>query len=117
MAWKQVERNTIDIKAKNPGHQLVGTYTGFKKIKTELGENTIWQFQNEHSEVFGVYGFTNLNYQMEGVAPGTNCRLTYKGKSKTKNKFGKFPHQILVEVDTEDAPEAGDDADEGVVPD
>ena len=112
MGWKKVERNTVDIKAKNPGTQIVGTYTGFKKIKTELGENVIWEFHDEDGKPFGVYGFTNLNFQMEGVAPGTSCRLTYNGKAKEKNKYGKFPHKVLVEIEEETSGGAGDDSNE-----
>ena len=112
MAWKKVERNTIDIKVKNPGTQVVGTYTGFKKIRTELGENTIWEFHDEEGKPFGVYGLTNLNFQMEGVAPGINCRLTYKGKAAVKNKFGKFPHQVLVEIEEDETADSGEETTE-----
>ena len=96
MGWKKVERNTVDIKAKNPGTQIVGTYTGFKKIKTELGENVIWEFHDEDGKPFGVYGFTNLNFQMEGVAPGTSCRLTYNGKATTAKEAIWFSPACIV---------------------
>jgi hypothetical protein len=107
--WKQPGRNTIDLKKKEVGTRLEGTYTGYKDITTELGVNRIWEFHDEEGKPYGVYGFTSLNYQMERVAPGTNCRLTYQGKGKTKSKFGNFPHKVMVECESDDAEEVGED--------
>ena len=99
MAYKPVERNTIDIKKAKDGSQWEGVFVGRKDIQTELGANVIWLFKDNEDKPFGVYGFTNLNFQMENVPEGMQCRITYKGKSKVQNKYKKFPHQALVEMD------------------
>ena len=102
MAYKAVERNTVDIKKSVAGTSWEGVFVGSKPIKTELGDTVIWLFKDDEDKPFGIFGFTNLNFQMENVKEGSQCRITYKGQSKVKNKYGKFPHQALVEVDDVD---------------
>ena len=101
MAFKPVERNTLDLKKKEVGTSYIGTFAGSKKIHTELGEQVIWNFTDGDEKPFSLWGFTNLNFQMENVGIGAMCRITYKGQGKQKNKYGKYPHQALVEVDEE----------------
>ena len=106
MAFKQVQTgNTLDIKTE-VGKSYVGKYEGSKPVHTPLGETVIWKFKDNDGVAFAVWGFTSLNFQMESVQIGALCRITYLGKGKEKNKFGKFPHKAKVEVNTDDiAPE------------
>lgn len=103
MGWSEVNTTANDIK-KHPGNPYIGTYTGHKEITTPIGQQTIWQFTNEDGVPFGVYGFTNLNRAMEGIAVGSVCRITYTGTAKVQTKFGmKDVHQVKVEVHTKEA--------------
>lgn len=109
MAWKQVSNTTaIDIK-KESGKHFIGEYTGKKDITTEVGAQVIWQFIGEDGIPFGIYGFTNLNRCMEGLRPGTACRITYTGTQFVKTKWkpkGQDVHQVVVECDTDDVESA-----------
>ena len=102
MAFKEVTfGQTVDIKK---GHvsSVEGAYLGAKKIVTQLGEQFIYNFQKDSKEIFGVYGFTNLNARMESVPKGSYCRVTYSGKKECETKFGRKPvHQCIVEIDDE----------------
>jgi len=111
MAFKQVERNTIDLKKQEVGKSYVGTFAGSKHIKTDLGDQVIWNFTDGDDKPFSMWGFSNLNFQIENVGVGQLVRVTYKGQSKTKNKYGKFAHQSLVEVDDEQSVKDEDDSD------
>ena len=103
MAFKQVNRgDTIDIKKGEIGKEYIGTFTGHKVIPSPLGQQVIWQFRDEEDKAFGIWGFTNLNFQMENVKVDSLCRLSYQGQSKIKNKYGKFPYQAKVEVNEEE---------------
>jgi len=101
MGFKPVQvGNAIDIKKEGVSAVHIGTYVGNKQITTKIGNQTIWQFTDADGVPFGIYGFTNLNRQMESVVVGKLCRITYKGTKNLKTKFGmKDVHQVLVEVD------------------
>lgn len=102
MGWKKPQTgDSVDIKAGEIGKHYEGFLTGKKEINTQLGVAILWQFKDD-DKAFSIWGFTNLNFQMQNIAVGTKCRITYKGKSAAKNKYGKFPHQAEVEID--DAP-------------
>jgi len=117
MAFKPVTNVAIDIK-KGGEVPHVGTYTGNKKIQTQMGEQTVWQFEGEDGMPFGIYGFTMLNRAMENVKEGWLCRITYKGQQEVMTKkFGKKKvHQVLLEVDdahgNAESNGSSDDADE-----
>ena len=97
--WKQSERkDSISIHKKPAGAFYEGIYQGNKTIQTQLGDAILWNFMDDEDKPFAIWGFTNLNFQLEGVVPGTKCKVTYLGTAKQKNKFGKFPHQAKVEV-------------------
>jgi len=104
MAWKQVSRsNAFDIKAKK-GQPIVGTYTGSQEITTKIGAQTIYEFEDEAGEKFGIYGFTNLNRSMENVKVGELVRITYNGTERVQTKYGmKDVHQVTVEVSEDGA--------------
>lgn len=98
MGWQTPERNTISLQKKDPGFSVEGVYQGNKVVKTDLGDTMIYNFQDEEDKPFGVWAFSSLNFQMDGVKTGSRVKLTYMGKAKQKNKFGKFPHIAKVEV-------------------
>ena len=100
MAFKPVTNNALDIKKSSESH--AGYYIGSEQIVTKIGPQIVWKFRDEDGLPFGVYGFTNLNRNMNGIALGFLVRLTYKGTINMKTKFGmKDVHQVLVEVDDE----------------
>lgn len=111
MGWKTPERNTISLKDKEHGTSYVGIFQGSKVVNTPNGDSTIWSFMDDEDKPFSMWGFSNLNFQLENMAVGTKCRVTFLGKSKTKNKFGKFPYQSKVEVwqGDEDADKVADE--------
>lgn len=115
--FKPVSTNALDIK-KEKGIPHTGTYSGKEDIVTKIGPQIIWKFVDEDNQPFGVYGFTNLNRQMNSVGIGALCRITYKGTQNMMTKFGlKDVHQVLVEVDDEaKAPAAPKESEETSVP-
>ncbi len=119
MAFKEVTGgNTIDIK-QHKDKAFEGIYEGFKGITTKIGKQFIYKFRNpaEH-KIFGIYGFTTLNMNMEGVIAGAYCRITYLGKKKMDTRYGKNQdvHICKVEVDDEYKEEIIDDIPEGTDP-
>jgi len=111
MSWEEVSTSkTIDIK-KEKGKTYEGFYLGSHTIQTSMGEQFIYNFENE-DETFGIYGFTNLNNAMSRVKKGLNVRVTYTGLTpeKIKTKFGmKHVHQCKVEINTDGAKIIKDD--------
>ena len=102
MGWETPEKNTVSLQKKPEGTSYEGVYQGNKIVKTEISDSILYSFMDEEDHPFGIWGFTNLNYQMEGVKIGSRCKITYLGVAKTKNKYGKFPYQAKVEVWKED---------------
>jgi len=101
MAFKEVSAfsDAIDIKDE-VNKQIVGHYTGSRKIQTKIGEQVIWEFKGDEKETIGVFGFTNLNSAMKQIKPGDYVRLTYLGTKNLDTKFGKKDvHQVSVEKD------------------
>ena len=98
MGWEKPERNTVSLQKKPVGTVYEGVYQGSRIVKTELGDSILYSFMDDEDHPFSVWGFSHLNFQMEGVTANSKCRITYAGKAAQKNKFGKFPHQASVEV-------------------
>ena len=114
MAFKPVTNNALDIKKSSESHS--GYYVGSEQIVTKIGPQIVWKFRDEDGLPFGVYGFTNLNRNMNSIALGSLVRLTYKGTQNMKTKFGmKDVHQVLVEVDDEKKLDIKDHVDESPV--
>jgi hypothetical protein len=110
MAWEKVSQfgsPTLDIK--KLGQPVEGILKGKKQITTKIGSQTIWEFQAEDGEEFGIYGFTNLNNQMEQVRTGEKVKVTYLGTKNMKTKFGmKDVHQVDVQKWKDDGGEIPD---------
>lgn len=108
MSFKKVEfGDTVDIKEKE-GKFCEGVYMGSKEVDTNLGTSLLYKFEGTTREVFSVWGFTSLDIFMENVVVGTLCRITYKGLSEKKNKYGKHTHMCLVEIDDGDVVPVGE---------
>lgn len=102
---KPVTNNAVDIK-ETEGVEYRGIFTGSKVIETKLGEQTIWQFQDENHQPFSIYGFTNLNRALEAVAIGTFIYITYRGQKTVQTKYGMKPvHQVDVDAEVPDTTE------------
>ena len=111
--WKDAPMgDTISIQKEEANKSYVGFYTGQKTVENEMGESILWKFQDENGKSFSIWGFGNLNMQLENVQVGTLCRITYLGKAEKKNKFGKYPHKAKVQINTKAKLEALPDSDE-----
>ena len=111
MAFKPVERNTVSMNKAPVGAFWIGTYTSKKIVQTQQGKDqSIYSFVGEDEKPFSVWGFTSLDMQMVSVAEGSLCRITYKGKSAKKNKYGNYSNLCLVEVDNAEPEEVGEEA-------
>lgn len=102
MAFKKIETNTIDLKSKTEGTSYEGVYYDKRVIPSTMKgykDSIIWLFKDSEDKQFGIWGFTNLNFQMDNVPLNKLCKITYKGKSKIKNAYGKYPYQAEVLVD------------------
>ena len=97
---KPVQRgDAYSLKDGEIGKEYVGTYTGNKTVETPNGKSILWQFVDEDDRPFAIWGFTNLNFQMENVPVNSLCYVTYLGAKKEKNKFGKYPYLAKVEIE------------------
>jgi len=100
--WKEVTRNTMDIK-KHKDKSYIGTYLDSEQIQTKIGQQVIYKFEGEEGEKFSIYGFTNLNRAMDSISEGALVKITYLGMTNVETKFGKKDvHQVRVEVDMEE---------------
>lgn len=90
--------DALSIQKEDSGIEHLGYYIGRKTIETEMGETVLWRFQDKQGKPFSIWGFTNLNFQMENVPIGSFCKIVYQGRSEQKNKFGKFPHKAKVQI-------------------
>lgn len=118
MVYKKVDfGDTIDIK-EHKGEGIEGKYLGFKEVDTNFGTSFLYKFQKPNGDQFSVWGFTSLDSFMENVSIDDQCRLTYTGQAEQKNKYGKYTHLCLVEIDDGgEKAEVDKQADGGVVTD
>ncbi len=99
MSFKEVSNQPVDVKGFK-GEPFEGVFIGSKKIKTKMGEQTIYTFQKIGGSKFSVYGFTNLNRAMDMVSINQLVRIVYNGTEKVETNFGlKDVHQCSVQVD------------------
>ncbi len=104
MAYQEISSGATDIK-KHKDKPYEGIYKGFKEITTKIGEQFIYNFEN-NGAIFGIYGFTTLNMAMQHVVIGSKCRVTYLGTKNMETKFGmKDVHICKVEVDDAHVPD------------
>ena len=102
MAFKAVKRNTVSMNKAPVDAFWIGHYMGKKIVQANNKDQSIYNFVGEDEKPFAVWGFTSLDMQMESVAQGQLCKLTYKGKSTKKNKHGNYSNLCLVEVDLDE---------------
>ena len=113
MAFEPLKVNSIDIK-KEKGKSYTGYFTGCDPITTKLGPQVIWRFKGKDGSLYGIYGFTNLNFCMKNAQIGALIRITYMGTKNMQTKFGmKDVHQALVEIDKADTMHDGAGETEG----
>ena len=100
MGWEKPETNTISFREKPVGSVYEGTFQGGRLVKTSASDKpvSIWSFMDEEDNPFEVWGFASLNFPLEHVKTGSKCRITYLGKSETKNRYGKYSYLSKVEV-------------------
>ena len=104
MSFRKVTRgDTLKINVEEYiDKPIEGYFLGTDSIDTPLGESLIHKLKSKEGKTISIWGFTYLNSSIENVSENVFCRITYKGKATQKNKYGKFPHQALVEVDEDD---------------
>lgn len=78
---------------------LMAFFLGSKSVDTKFGEQFLHNFEKEDGKKIAVWGFTALNRLLEMTPKGTFCKVTYTGKSETKNKYGNKSHQCSVFFD------------------
>jgi len=78
---------------------MTAFYLGSKSVDTKFGEQFLHNFEKEDGKKISVWGFTALNRLIEMTPKGTLCKITYTGKSETKNKYGNKSHQCTVFFD------------------
>jgi len=94
--------NAIDIKDFQD-KPFSGWFVGSRTFNTRIGEQTCYKFKGKDGKFFEVYGFTNLNRDMERVELGWFTQITYKGKKLCETKFGnKEVHQVETLADPDD---------------
>ena len=98
MAWREPERNTISLSKCEIGREIVGSFTGVKKVQANNKEQNIYQFTDEEDKPFGIWGCAQMDFQMDGVKVGMHCKVTYLGKAEKKNNFGNYSTLCKVEI-------------------
>lgn len=78
---------------------LTAFFLGSKSVDTKFGEQFLHNFQKEDGKKISVWGFTSLNRLLEMTPVGTFVKVTYIGKSTTKNKYGNKSHLVTVFFD------------------
>lgn len=100
--WREIGfggGQTTDLKKSAPGTALEGQYVGSRKITTDYGENSIYQFVAPDGNDFSVYGFTDLDSKLAQIAVGNEIRMTYEGRFNVNTKRGSVQmHRVRVEV-------------------
>lgn len=80
---------------------LQAYYLGSKLVNTQFGEQTLHEFEKHDGSKLAVWGFTALNKLLENTPKGILTKVTYTGKSETKNKYGNKSHLCTVFFDAE----------------
>jgi hypothetical protein len=81
-----------------------GYYLGFRTVENKKGEGKIHIFQTAKGNL-GVWGKTDSDRKLSGIALGTMTRLSFKGMKPTPN--GDM-YAYVVEVDTDNTIEVAD---------
>lgn len=99
MAFK--EQKTVDAISLTDylNKPLTAFYIGSKSVDTKFGEQFLHNFEKEDGKKISVWGFTALNRLLEMTPKGTFVKVTYTGKSETKNKWGNKSHTVTVFFD------------------
>ena len=84
-----------------PDKPLQAYYIGCKQVNTQFGEQTIHEFQKDNGTKVFVWGFTALDRLLEHSPKGALTKVTYTGKSESKNKYGNKSHTCTVFFDEE----------------
>ena len=80
-----------------------GIYDG---VKEHVGENdSKVHYVKIDDELCQFWGSTVIDARLEGVQPGQEIRITYKGKGKSKTPGRKGFHDYTVEVAEDDGEE------------
>jgi len=92
---KITPRPFVDITKWKVGESYTGTLKSIKSVTRKYGECTVYCFERTpaaHSvNDTNIYGFYNLDCQMENVNIGEITKITYLGKKDNE-------HQVSVEV-------------------
>jgi len=81
-------------------------YIGSKSVDTKFGEQSLHEFEKKDGKKVSVWGFTALNRLLEHTTKGVLCKVTYTGKSETKNKYGNKSHTCTLFFDEADRTDA-----------
>ena len=78
-------------------------YLGSKEVQTQFPQpQQVHDFEKKDGKKFSVWGFTALDRLLEHTVKGVMCKITYTGKSETKNKYGNKSHTCTLFFDEND---------------
>ena len=94
MAWRKLNSsNFLKPRDYEVGDVMIlGSFVGTRP--TQYGE--AFDFKSEDGTMVSIHGYPPIATQLEGVDPGTLCRITYEGTKKSKNAY-KY-HNFSVEI-------------------
>ncbi len=108
MSFKEVSSLDADVtvalgkKDKKTGKpypkQAEGYYLGSRSVKGGRGQNSNIHFLQTEAGNLGVWGTTDLDRKLGGVAPGTMIRITSTGIKPTPNG-DMYTYKVEVDVD------------------
>lgn len=101
MAYKKQEIADAISLTDYPNKPLEAYYIGSKQVNTKFGEQWLHEFEKKGGEKLSIWGFTALNRLLEHTAKGVLCKVTYTGKSETRNKYGNQSHTCTLFFDEE----------------
>ena len=82
-----------------PNKPLEAYFLGSKQVNTKFGEQWLHEFEKKDGKKVSIWGFTSLNRLLENTTKGVLCKVTYIGKSDTKNKYGNRSHMCTLFFD------------------
>ena len=106
MAYKEAKATDAISLVDYPNKSMEAYYLGSKQVNTKFGEQWLHEFEKKDGKKVSVWGFTALNRLLENTTKGVLCKVTYTGKSETKNKYGNKSHTCTLFFDEADRTDA-----------
>ena len=102
MSYKEQKATDAISLTDFPNKTLEAYYSGSKQVNTKFGEQWLHEFEKKDGKKVSVWGFTHLNRLLEATTKGVLCKVTYIGKSDSKNKYGNKSHLCTLFFDDDE---------------